>query len=108
MYTLRIIEQKDGLETRSNFFLGKNYTVHCRVPLEENEMRREWVKPLFETRLESFVGEEDLKTMLTDDVVGFIVNDKESITLFYKDQSVYIVNDDGKTFERVYGMYEKK
>jgi len=107
MYTLRIIEKKKGLEIRRNSILGKNYAVYSRTPLDVDEYFKEG-ESLFEKKLESFVGEEALKTMLNDNMVGFIENDKGAVTLFYQDQVVYIVTQDGKTLERVYGMYNKQ
>jgi len=107
MYTLRIIEQKKGLETKRNSILGESYVIYSRTPLDVDDCFKEG-ESLFEKKLESFVGYEYLKTMLNDNVVGFIENDKGAVILFYQDQVVYIVTQDGKTLERVYGMYNKQ
>ncbi len=107
MYTLRIIEQKQGLEKRMNFFLGKNYTVYSRAPLELD--RKVDFGDLFAEALKGFIGEEEFKiTLDINDVVGFVADDRNAVTLFSSDQVVYIVNVEGKTLERVYGMYNKQ
>lgn len=110
MYTLRIIDQsKGGAEQRRNFYLGNNYNVIIKVPIRESDIVESYENP-FNLVLAEYYGikkeniEKELKN-IDESIVGFVYSEKlHPIRDF---EVVYIVNSEGKTIERVRGIYEK-
>ena len=110
MYTLRIIDQsKDGVEERRNTYLGNSYNVVMKVPIREDVILKV-DESRFNIALADFHGilreniERDIESV-DDTIIGFIYAD--SIHPLRKNEVVYILNNEGKTIERVCGLYEK-
>ena len=111
MYTLRRIDQnQNGIEKRSNNYLGKTYEVIYRVPTPvEGDKFLEICNSYFgldEKREISESDEREIKSQF-ENITGFITDEYGKMYPFYKDQSSYIVSLDGNTIERVYGMTSK-
>lgn len=110
MYTLRIIDQtKNGGEWRKNYFLGKDYEILMKAPLKSTAPNEVPEDNVFNEALIGFYGEPILMTdqygRIDSNIIGFITGDK---TIPIRDHEVaYIINNEGKTIERVYGLYEK-
>lgn len=92
MYTLRIIET-DGREV--NIYLGTNYTIYRRESLSKED---------FDFKLNQYFGDdtnnEDLKKRAL--VKGFIdaLHLPNALTI-NNGVTYYIVNDSGKTFQKL-------
>lgn len=104
MYTLRIIDQTNlGAEKRDNIFIGNEYSIVMKVP----------EKPIigenyFNKAISSYHGIDNIDSDFSKDscIVGFIYYGSNTRAL--NDwEVVYIVNQEGKTIERIYGTYEK-
>jgi hypothetical protein len=112
MYTLRIIDQTtNGGEKRRNIYLGKNYDILMKVEPEkipESQIAKENV---FNQAIRDYYNDPELIFKCNEDgsidstIVGFIY--AETITPIRNNEVVYIVNNEGKTVERVYGIYQK-
>jgi len=100
-YTLRIIDQsKTGTELRRNIFIGEDYSVMMRTPAEKPAKE-------FERVLNKYYGEELPRNPIeVESIVGFIYANNTTYPI-HDYNVVYIVNKEGQTFERVYGMYNK-
>lgn len=114
MYTLRRIEQKGfGIEKKTNNFLGNEYTVIHRVPSPtEKDEFRELCESYFNTdvsRKDMSDEREEVQEIRNEyeNIAGFVVNEGGKMFPFFIDQSTYIVGLDGKTIERIYGIYSK-
>ncbi len=103
MYTLRIIDQtQKGFEQRTNISLGDSYFTNMRISEPGQKFSDD--HPFMEF-VKGFYGK-DSKASDFKDIVGFVY--ANNCTYPIKESNVvYIVAFDGKTFERVYGMYEK-
>lgn len=100
-YAARVIDQSvTGVETAQNTPLGEGYTVVMRVYGPDIAACKEPTKAWKELLDTYFL---DRKRIEADKIVGFIYGD--NITVVLKDYNVvYVVNDEGKTVERVYGQ----
>lgn len=107
MYTLRIINQtQNGAEERRNIFLGNAYDVLLKTPVEECKVPAE--KNRFNKAIEQYYGITDATDTHAIDttITGFVYANDATYPI--RDfEVVYIVNSEGKTIERVYGMYQK-
>jgi hypothetical protein len=107
MYTLRIINQiQNGAEERRNVFLGNAYDVLLKTPVEEGKVPAE--RNRFNKAIEQYYGVSDANDTHAIDqtIIGFIYSEDKTYPI--RDfEVVYIVNQEGTTIERVYGMYQK-
>lgn len=103
MKTLRIINQNlESTEISRNICLGGNdYDVISKV--KNNVVRKESEgENLFElTMKQHFQGE-----FVDDSIVAF-VSGKDRINPVRNYEVAYIINEEGKTVERIYGQYIK-
>jgi hypothetical protein len=104
MYTLRIITQvNNGAEERRNILFDKEYSILMRVPSREDEIIMEGNNRFVKALLEFYAPGEDI---IDQTIIGFVyVNNKTYAIHDY--QVFYIVSDEGKTVERIYGTYNK-
>lgn len=107
MYTLRIINQtQTGAEERKNIYLGSNYNVLLKTPFDEGMVPME--RNRFNTALFDFYGldiNKDNDCQIDTAIIGFVYAEKAYPIRYF--EVVYIVNNEGKTIERVYGLYAK-
>lgn len=112
MYTARIIDQsKNGGETRKNDYLGKTYSTLMKIEPEkipEVQIPREnifnqAIRDYYNDPSMNFIHKED--GTIDSNIVGFIYG--ESTIPIRKNEVAYIVNSEGKTIERVCGLYKK-
>jgi len=100
-YTLRIINQThSGAEERRNSSLGTDYDVLMKTsrtcPDTPNRFEQEQSKHF-----------NIADTVIDQTLVGFVFS-KDGVRHPIRDFEVaYIVNENGQTFERVYGQYER-
>jgi len=105
MYTLRIIDQtKVGAEERRNIFIGNNYTVLMKVKKDEKIIENEQWYSEFEVAFKEFYDGTEIT--IDDTIVGFVYAN-DTVYPIRDFNVVYIVGNDGQTFERVYGIYQK-
>jgi hypothetical protein len=86
MYTLRIIET-DGREV--NMYLGNHYTIYKKESTNKED---------FDFKLEKYFGED-----IDDDKIKSFIDSENlpnSLPLYW-DKAQYIVNDSGKTFQKL-------
>lgn len=104
MYTLRQIRLIDGTEERDNIQIGNGYTVYYKET--DLKVRGEGE---FEKLLKNyFEGSPKVKEDKTNEVVGFVMSEKGTMYPFWVSDAVFIVNESGQTFERVYGQVRKR
>jgi hypothetical protein len=107
MYTLRIINQtQNGAEERRNTYLGNNYDVLLKTPVKEvvNSIERN----RFNRAITEFYGikdETEPVVVIDQTIIGFIY--AETVHPIRDFEVAYIINQEGKTIERIYGMYQK-
>lgn len=102
MYTLRIINQSDnGSEERKNIFIGNEYSVLMKTPIKD-ENGKEWINKFTNILSDCESVGDDAKS----NVVGFVFANNATYPI-YDFNIVFIVNNEGKTFERIYGIYQK-
>lgn len=103
-YLLRIINQNlPQTETAKNHSLeGEDYDIIYKV---SNRCVPEGTTP-FEKALEDYFKELPQMPELKQKVVA-IVYGKNRQHIINSDEVAYIVNDEGKTMERIYGQYNK-
>jgi hypothetical protein len=108
MYTLRIIDQtKVGGETKTNTFLGNEYSVIMNKFLRDDNSPEKEHCNIFKKAIKSFYGaEEGDEYPLDETIVGFVYANNKTYTI-HSYQAVYIVNNEGQTFERLYGIYNR-
>ncbi len=108
MYTLRIIDQtKVGGETKTNTYLGDEYSVTMVKPFREDDNPQKSHNNIFKKAILNFYGVEDGDEYPLDEtIVGFVYANSRTYTI-HSYQVVYIVNNEGQTFERLYGIYNK-
>lgn len=99
MKTLRIINQQlEGCEMASNICLeGNDYDVVVKV---ENAVQGD---NFFENDMRSYYNGES-----RDETIVAFVHGKNKIHPVRKHEVAYIVNDEGRTIERIYGLYVKR
>jgi len=114
-YTLRIIDQsKNQLELAKNYSLGDEYFVRMKVPnrtpLKENEESLDF----FHEHLQIFLGGDPLLTNVKElyeedwkNIIGLVYSKDFKTYSILNTDVAYIVNENGKTFERLYGQYQK-
>lgn len=108
MYTLRIIDQtKVGGETRTNAYLGNEYSVIMNKFIREDDYPAKQHNHIFKKAILKYYGAEEGDEYPYDEtIVGFIYANNITYPI-HSYEVVYIVNNEGNTFERVYGMYTK-
>lgn len=104
MYTLRQIRLIEGAEERDNVQIGDEYTVYYKETDWKERGNGEFAKLLDRYFEDSPKDAEDK----TNEVVGFVMAKSGKLYPFFTSDAVFIVNQDGKTFERVYGQVRKR
>lgn len=107
MYTLRIINQtENGAEERRNTYLGNNYDVLLKTPFDEGKVPTE--RNRFNRAISDFYGldiNKEQDSPIDPTIIGFIY--AENVHPIRDFEVAYIVNNEGKTVERIYGIYQK-
>lgn len=108
MYTLRIINQTlVGAEERRNILFNCEYTVLMSIPISERTVFNGLEKASsnsFDDALMNFYQKDP--EPIGKKIVGFVYVNNATYPI-YDYEVVYIVSDEGKTVERIYGMYQK-
>lgn len=110
MYTLRIIDQmKVGGEESRNIYLGNKYDVLMKVEVTHSIKEH---TNMFTRAVSEFLGFDFKEVNNTDPIpvdstiTGLVYFDNTTIPI-RNFEVAYIVNNEGKTFERLYGQYKK-
>ena len=104
-YTVRIIKPLNGAQETTNFSLGNHYYTYFRDHDNgKHSTDRENIFDQISKRYFEHSPEVAPEKDISDVVVGFVCGSDGKLYPFWDDYQVYIVNENGKTFERVYGM----
>lgn len=106
---LRTIDQTGkNSEEETDVFLGKGYTVIMKVANDTEELPESENKFINAVLLhyKQLNGVEVKEKNIDKNIVG-IVYGYDNSTLIYKHQVVYIVNENGQTYKRIYGQHKK-
>jgi len=103
-YLLRIINQNlEGCERTINYSLGEDsYTYLSKI----KSVNASSEKSLFESTVDEYFKDIPC-TYEEKEKVRVIVFGKNNTYVINNDEVAYIVNDEGKTMERIYGQYNK-
>lgn len=105
-YLLKVIDQtKNGAEESVSYPIGDgNWRILLKTPERSQRSQNE-----FEEALNCYF-EDVLKSpdFIKERVQGFLYTSSGATFVIYNDRVTYIVNENGKTYERIYGMYEKQ
>jgi len=104
MKTLRIINQDlDSTEISRNICLeGNDYDLIFKV--EDNAVKKESEKDnIFQFTMKQYFSGE-----FTDDTIVVFVCGKNKTHPVRNYEVAYIINEEGKTIDRVYGQYHKR
>ena len=102
MYTLRKISYSDKMEVRENKNLGeKGYFVYYKINSSDQS---ELLNNEFKNMCDNYFIDQ---TQDYSKIAGFVIGENDSINPFFTDQAVFIVNNEGKTIERVFGQVKK-
>lgn len=108
-YTIRIIKPLNGTNESSNYSIGSHYSTyyatHIGDALNQNQQN------VFDKMRDDYFSHSPvvlLENDKVDEVMGFVSASDGTLYPFWDHYEVYIVNESGKTFERVYGMPKKR
>lgn len=99
MYAFRTITQTEGQEVLKDVFFEKEYSVVFEI---EQKGEVENTSNLFSKLFNDYFTD----ILPIQKVVAFAIIEEVVYPLYY-DSVYYIVNSEGKTFNRIYGKYEK-
>jgi len=108
-YTARIIKPINGGTETSNHALGDHYYTYYKT--HKGDYVDPEKKNIFQELSDQYFKdspEVPPETDISDEVIGFVCASDGKLHPFWDYNQVYIVNENGKTFERVYGMPKKR